>query len=64
LPVNFPRKIKSSRLREITMIFSSKKRRRNGKSSKRSSKIKLLPFKMRSLRIMTRLRFFRKKKLI
>jgi hypothetical protein len=62
LPEHLPRKRMRSRLRVITMTFSSKKRRRNGKSSTRSTKIKWLSFKVRSLRLMPRFRIFRKKK--
>jgi hypothetical protein len=58
---NLPRKRLSSRIREVPMAFSSKKRRRNGKFSKVSMNTKLLPFKLRSLRVMLRLRILRKK---
>lgn len=49
LAFNLARKRLSSRHREMIMNVSSKKRRKNGKSSKRSSKIKLLSFKVRRL---------------
>lgn len=48
----------------MPITFQSKKRRRNGKNSKVSIKIKLLTFKVRSLRLMLRLRILSKKNLI
>jgi hypothetical protein len=64
LTYNLPRKRLSSRIREKPMAFSSKMRRRNGKFSKVSMNTKLLPFKLRSLRVMIRLRILRMKKVI
>ena len=64
LTYNLPRKRLSSRIREVPMTFSSKMKRRKGKFSKVSMNTKLLPFKVRSLWVMLRLRILRKKKVI
>jgi hypothetical protein len=62
LPNNLETKRVSSRLREVTMTFSPKKRRRNGKSSKVSMHFKLLLVNIRSTRLMTNVRIFSKRK--